>query len=678
MYRAMSSPLSPIRIMPFALLALVIFVALPTQLLGQTTPDQVALDYIKLISKGSIDINKHTAISENCSLSRKEEIIEKLASITENNFQEGDTFSIESEKRIENLAAVLILKKNTLNPLNFQIFPVALIKKEQQWLPAPVVGSFTNSGYGYDIEIENNTKSLESWMAQQKKLEEQYKRSAHEQLITSIKQADTSSPLEKINKQQMFEQFTKHCKSNDVINILASLGASVENSPEPIEDLEGLLQNVTLGLNTPQTNNNNNPWEKLTSPHYLAQVLETNNANGNISVGFYNLLKNSDISFQKFNSFRHQEKTYLVLSEELKYSMIGSNQRNRTSYFPFKKKQEFTEKIIPAILNKYPPTTYNTPEELQKKIANAVKSNSFPSLVPLLPRDGEFYELSKNQNSAFKNLNTLWKQIFSIDSKLIAASPILKSETLALIPVFVSKNSSLNDLTATYDIWLSKGKKSWHIVDTTTLKKNATPELSATIKQLEKQLSDYLEKSSTERKNKTLNQITSITLPLKNGLSSEEEALKTLDAFRAALRASDIYQAFAYSAFINASEDNNILDIFQYELKGALDHIPYDHYLGTLSSGNWQGVSLRTESKTTAVKDYPLYIVINTDQGAKILRGVDLRYANNKGRKMLNTKLWKKLEAEIPAQSIDHIRTLFKKHQELVEQDIIELNEMME
>jgi hypothetical protein len=110
-------------------------------------------------------------------------------------------------------------------------------------------------------------------------------------------------------------------------------------------------------------------------------------------------------------------------------------------------------------------------------------------------------------------------------------------------------------------------------------------------------------------------------------------------------------------------------------LRGARDHNGDDLVLGVHRSGKWIGISLRTQSKVSESFDYPLYLVVNTKDGPKVLLDIDLRYATNKGRKLINSRNWKKLKNTLPEDSLTHIQTLFNQHEKLSKTDLSQQEE---
>lgn len=81
---------------------------------------------------------------------------------------------------------------------------------------------------------------------------------------------------------------------------------------------------------------------------------------------------------------------------------------------------------------------------------------------------------------------------------------------------------------------------------------------------------------------------------------------------------------------------------------------------------------MRTQSKTSGTHDYPMYLFLNTNNGAKILLDIDLRYPSNKGRSIINKKNWDKIEKNFPNDSLKRVETIFVAHEKITLKNIQE------
>lgn len=633
------------------------------------SPEQVALRFIQLIANNQLDLDQHTAISSNCSELRRDDIKQKTRALQTSHFTETSHFFIESSKTAGSLAGVLIGSKNKDQPLQTHLFRVALILKDQTWLPAPVIGSFTNSGYGYDPEVETNVTALESWLTKQKaKSQAKHKSQSHKNYLTTLLKLEQAAQLDQITPEDAFYRFVDHCRKKDTSNALVSMGAASDQLSAPLEQA---LINVQAGIHQQSKYSH---WAPLNLDHYIAQVLFVDEENSTMTVGFYHILNNGRSKASAFEYFKHQGKTFLRLS--------NVSQKNKKQLGEFRRiiqkpnaqfhAENNSDKILDAILKRFSISQATSPEQAKQHLTRAIENQDFKTLLPLLPHQGAIYELPENRHLAIKHLYTLWNNIKDTATKDLTSSPLYSSDNLAMLPIPSGTASHQTKL------WLLRNDLGWHIIDRAAHELDSDIELLKNAQELESQHALYLENLAQKDKADILNQIKTISLPLTSDPVTEEQALQTLQAYRTALRANSSKQALSHTIFSKEEDIAQVFKSLKYKIKGALNHIEYDHYLGSSTSGQWRALSHRTESKTTAIKDYPLYLIVQTDEGAKILHDIDLRHSSNKGRQILNTKLLKQLKKTLPADEFHHIQTLFDEHNQRAKKDIIKLREMMQ
>ena len=147
---------------------------------------------------------------------------------------------------------------------------------------------------------------------------------------------------------------------------------------------------------------------------------------------------------------------------------------------------------------------------------------------------------------------------------------------------------------------------------------------------------------------------------------------KIFSEFRSHLRSKNTQGALSSCAVLKGTNSTQTLKTFNYALRGAADHTNYDHVFGITQHGKWTGVSVRTESKLVGLHDYPLYLVVNTELGPRVLLDIDLRNPTNRGRALINKKNWRKLEAILPKASLDDVKSIYEKHLKLTAKDVEE------
>ena len=215
-----------------------------------------------------------------------------------------------------------------------------------------------------------------------------------------------------------------------------------------------------------------------------------------------------------------------------------------------------------------------------------------------------------------------------------------------------------------------KSDNGWQLVPENSVKTIVDANLRKSVASLEKKIIAMTQVQRNEISKQLLSQVIKIDpTKLKAGVD-QRTATKLIKEYRSHLRNNDRQAALNCCAVLKGTNETNTLKNLNYALKGVDDHIKDDRTLGVSSSGNWSGISIRTQSKLAGTHDYPLYLSLLTDKGAKILLDIDLRYASNNGRKALNKINWDKLKKNIPADAVKNVETIFAQHEKLVTKDI--------
>ena len=107
-----------------------------------------------------------------------------------------------------------------------------------------------------------------------------------------------------------------------------------------------------------------------------------------------------------------------------------------------------------------------------------------------------------------------------------------------------------------------------------------------------------------------------------------------------------------------------------YEYRGARRSVALDHQVHVQSGKSWAAVSLRVSSGSGSSPSYPMYLVVATAEGPRIVVDVSLRLATNKGREVLNERVWERIEVFLEEEESALVRSLFEGHVERSKTDL--------
>jgi len=626
---------------------------------------KAALNYLNLLSKGDIDIVKHTALSPHCGIQRRKAIRERIDLLTKSYFRDGDQFLLETKKTKGDFAAILFRSENAAAPLSTRIHALAMVKTAGIWKAAPLPGSFTNTGYGYDDKVEAIVRDLEHWMAREKITRQTQSRDkAITELKSTIAAIEKKLNLDTASPEKTALHLIEQSRDKNLFGILACMGAASDQLIDPL--------NVTMDLLSKGLTNKDesNDWYLLTSRSVIAQVLKIDNTRNEVAIGFYNPMERGKSKILYFPIHKSGDKTFTRLSPLLKVSLLPNNERwNHRWKHRRPDEDELRKKLPSTILKNSEPLSYPSTQKLLEHFISSLKKNDFTDSIRLLPRKGDYFGKDENQTATLFNFGSLWKEIHQYETHPSDDFQILENQSLALAPLQYAKLNRTGEY-QTIKIWMVKDADGWHMLGQNPLDKKITDELTTSAKKLSEQFSAIEKKQQEKHSQNLLNQVVTITPPITIDPVKDEDAKKLFASFRNHLRSKDTESALSCCAVIKGTSRTQTLKTFNYALRGAADHTPDDHILGVIRAGKWLGISARTRSKLLALDDYPLYLVINTKMGPRVLLDIDLRKATNKGRQLLNKKNWKKLEDSLPEESLKNIKTMFAKHSELTEADI--------
>lgn len=617
-----------------------------------------AINYIQKLSKGIVNLTKDTALSEHCSDQKRKALKEQLKFIHKTQFHKGDVFTLETQKDEGDFSAVLVRSENSLMPLSTRVYALALIQNNGSWGSAPLPGSFTNTGYGYDEKVEQTVRKLEHWMALEKTTREAQLRSdAKDILMAAIIEEEKKLHLDSITPQQALLNFFKQCRAKNLQGVLACLNVSSEEYQKTLEETVNI---VSFGLTTHETTNE---WTLLTNPSVILQIFNTEQKNSEIAVGFWNPLAHKREHILYFPFHQNKDKTSISLPHTLKIALLPEQERKRLGWQQRHKERDQLEAQLPAMIlkNNQPHETTNDVQRLINIFLDSLKKQSFSQCLSLTPRQGEYFENNKNQSRILTNLSNLWRTQHQLQSSPLGNVNVINSDQVALLPLQYPKLNRPGEF-QTIKVWFIRESDGWHLIPGESLNDYADKKTKDQMETLELRMRS-MEKNQQEIHAQTLlKKVITVTPPLKLDAIANDVAKQTLTEFRSSLRSNDSPKALEVCAVLNGTNNTQTLKTLNYAIRGAVDHSDNDQILNIVQAGKWCGISLRTKSKSSGAFEYPLYIIINTAKGPKILLDIDLRHATNKGRKLLNARNWGKLKSTLPEESLAHLHSLFDEH----------------
>ena len=170
-------------------------------------------------------------------------------------------------------------------------------------------------------------------------------------------------------------------------------------------------------------------------------------------------------------------------------------------------------------------------------------------------------------------------------------------------------------------------------------------------------------------------QTTQTSLPLSPTPVSEELAKSKLHDYLKKLAHGDITASLAHCVMLEGTDKGKLMEHVERMARGIKDQSEDTHILGVVTKAGWAGISARAKSRSSALYDYPLYLIANTEGGPKVFLNLDLRYPRNSGRLALNEKNWKIFKKLAPEKSISILDEIAEEHYKLCKKDIADMEQ---
>ncbi len=633
--------------------SLILIITLTLTCLGKT-PSEVAIQHLKRLSEKKVDLTKDTALSPHCGAFRRKKILQLLEFFVQNNLRIGEHYSLENQKILGDLAGVLIRADHPTAPLSPRVHAIALVKKNNQWIPTPALGSFSNIALGYDEKIEHTAHTLELWLSSEKnKLESYHQSQAAQKLNSNILTTAQKAGLPKKSAEELIEYMLQQCRAHNVIGVLACIKFDQAL-------LEPTLNLVSKGLtNSPPSNN----WKLLTTPSVIHVPLHTDHTAKIISIGFYNPLAREKIHLLHFPIEKAHNRFYIKLPPSLE-NLTSSSSYRRALYR--KGDTELKKEFPTTLLSSIPEKACATPRATLDQFLEAHKKRDFRSAVALLPRSGDYFSEPSSYSNTLAHLSDLWKNLHGLHYLPKTKLPILTHQKIAVATLNFSNPSHPTE-GQTHHLWMIQDTEGWHIIGEGSLSNLPEPNSLDTLK---KQL---LEQASKQRDDIALQLLSSaITLTPNTPIQPVDEASakKVFTQFRKNIRQGNLQAALSSCAVIQGVSPQKTLKLLGYNIRGSKNQTTTDKILGFTTSGKWAALSISNTSPITKLKNYPLYLITQTPKGPRILISLDFRYPTNRGRKLLNQRCIKLLNSSLSPQSAKDINTLFNQHLKIVESSL--------
>lgn len=633
-----------------ALLALILIFPAST-LAAPNDPGGTAIEFLEKVRtrKLNLEPGTDTALSPNTSEKKRREISRRLERLARDL---GDApLEVGPVKLDDDLAAVLVRKSGGFDPSELQVFPVALVRRGADWSVAPVPASFENSGIGYAAALRQRLETLQNWMLREQALDlEKLRDQSTTRMRREIEEALPASTLKSFSSLQAAERFLAACANRNLPEICGLLGGLAANLPE-----DWAIRLKTAQSSTASTTAETRDWRILSSQDVLRIPVhheEDENA-ASVSVAYLDPAGNPPKSSTPKLALFHLElsKTpdgfWRIDPPHGALANFPNSDDEADEALDSDLMDAFPEKLAAL----HPPAHPSTAEQARLAVISALFEGNLAALVRLIPLDGPPKDVRIHCSRAARLWWTL-REPSAIRRPVLLATREDPEQAATAFQWFSARNPDKLDLTILYFV---KSTRGWLW----------TPKPSAKTEENFREWVDLQARKWPEQWQATLLADSPKVERIPDSAApSIEDSRKLIESWFQAIRSGDVQAALRLTARLDTPDSmTTLLRNFGYEMTGSRRNKNASTITDVHRGDIWAAVGTKTDPDGKPT--FPLYPVIATAAGARILLEIDLAASGNRSRDFLNkTALDRLAKSSKPAAT--ELKKLFSDHQTAV------------
>ena len=573
-------------------------------------PGEAAIEFMEKVREGNLDLSPgaDTAITPQTADRKKEQIAKRYKRIAKDLGK--DSIEVGAVKTDEDFAAVLIQKVSAFDPSGLQIFPIALVKRDSKWFAAPVPASFENAGVGFALPLKIRLEALEKWMLREQVLEmEKLRERASGQLRREIQTRLPLAEMRGMDASLLAQRFLTACESRDLQSLLGLFGGLADELPD---DWSLRLKATRLAIN--EEIDRKRAWQLLLSPRVVRVVVNENfdGPEGIFSIACLDPgLNDSRTSLPRieFIHFEFSRDDSLVWKIDPPPSLLTGDEEVNDAH-----DEDLDEDLIAEFLQQWqllhPAAPQASPEAAQNAFINALQQKNLNSFLQLILPNDDPQVASKALALGAK----LWWNFHAPGAVKIALPLRFQQREDHMLAVFQFFSTRDPDRLDSQNIYFEKSTAGWFWM----------PEINeATRKIFENEPPEKEEPSLAEWQDKLLTESILLEGIPELPAPGAREAEAIFAAWQQATAAGDVRAALKLTARFNDPRGNSaFLRNLGHEITGARRSGAITTYLSSHVGSVFTGMGAKIEYDGKSV--FPLYPVIQTPQGPRILIEIDL------------------------------------------------------
>ncbi|MES2659130.1 MAG: hypothetical protein V4689_10975 [Verrucomicrobiota bacterium] len=615
-------------------------------------PGTAAIDFLEKVREGKLNLEPggDTALSAQTAKGKRKQIEKRLERLARD--LGSDPLEVGAVKQDENFAAVLVRKVGGFDPGRLQVFPVALVKRDAEWEAAPVPASFENSGAGYAVALRQRIEQLEEWMLREQVLDlEKLREQSNSRMRRRIEAGLTESELRKFDVRKTGDRFLTACGAGDLPSLLGVLGGLGSKLPDDWSArLKSAEKAIEAGSAAPR------PWRLLVAPD-VARVLvshETDGLTGSISIACLDPAGTDDeppqIEVVHFPLSKAANGLWRIdppapFLREKGNAQAGQTNRGEDPAHDGDPDSELTQRFPALWTEAHPPAPQASAELAGETWLAAMREGRFQSLLAVA-------DIGSGPSAVSKAAQVWWTiRGGAADLAMPLAFQTDGSRAAGIYQFFTARDPDKLDARPFY---FEKSPAGWLW----------TPQPSAATRDKLKPWVDEQIKGLDATWQQRILSACPVVADV-GGLESpsEEEARECVGAWLEAIRHGDVQAAITRLACLDSPRSGALsLQNLGYEIAGARGKAVPSPVIAIHQAKPWTAVGVKT-IREGGKSSFPLYTVVKTSQGPRILLEIDLFSSDNRSRDFLNNAALVRLGKGTGMEAETALRTLLEKHQ---------------
>ncbi|MDB6077822.1 MAG: hypothetical protein JWO82_1569 [Akkermansiaceae bacterium] len=611
---------------------------------GAQSPSEAALGYLRGIAAGKAggDLSKDTAISGDITEDRLDEIREGRSRLK--TALGGSGFTVFSEKEDGDLAAVLVTRDAGPDAQGLDLLAVGLIRRGERWLPAPLPGTFDNTGLNFEPELLPRARALEDWMIRSRSQALiGLKESAQKLWLDSVRRAVPAELLREGTPEALVTALFDAFSRGEQRAVYALLGGADDVPPKDWDQITAVVRNVFAeGRKAPES------WSMLLKPQVLRAIVsvETGHAQASVAVvcqdpGPDRPQRPRGLHFTVMkgaSGFWHVE-----LPELLMVAMEDIGQAAALARESARADADLVAQFPAKLREKYPATPLANAEAVAKALVESFRE---PTLEKSLP----FLDLSAGEEAAQAIIGravTLWGGLHAPGDRrsLILLSFLAEGDEACGIYQFFSAATSADP--QLIRIYLKRGEPGWLAAPFTANQTVPASEAFAA------RISAAMEPLA---KDWAAGRFTMVKAPLPAEGPSGQEAKEIMARWIAARESADAGAILRLAAAVDDEAGAKaVVRNLGYEMdersKGEIGEVYRD--------GAWTCVAVKNLSEPPT---FGLYPVIQTPTGPKVLLELYIRASEGRAADYLNRRILTRAAEAFPGDARDKLESSVRKY----------------